>query len=143
MKPFEYYTSVSEEIPRCDYEDSRAYRDMLYNEIDTTPMTAKEREEQRRLVTRKVNEYADEKNRSYDEACKALKEEFWRDVRADIGYTVWLDSEGAETLEELAEKIRKMEKDTEEEDIYDSLVEMNQFFQKIFRNSNLNRLNKK
>jgi hypothetical protein len=96
-------------------------------------MTAIERENQRRLVTRKVNEYVEERDRPYEEARKALKEEFWRDARADIGYTSWLDSEGAEALEKLAEKIRKTEKDTEEEDIYDSLVEMNQFFRKIVK----------
>lgn len=82
-----------------EYPDRHAYAKALREEIDNTPMTAKEREEAIKKISERSFNWFNEAVKPYL-AEKAKKEEdFWRRCREHFGYDKYLTETGVSKLE--------------------------------------------
>ena len=83
MKDFDYYRVPNEHY--WGYEAKKAFTEALKESINSTPLTAAEREEKLKEVPSLVREEEAKVNKTPRERQAALTEEFWDDARAELG----------------------------------------------------------
>lgn len=82
MKNFDYYRVPNEAY--WGYEAKKAFREALEAEINSTPLTAHEREEKLKEVPKLVREKEAEMNAAPRARQSELDAEFWADARAEF-----------------------------------------------------------
>lgn len=90
MKDFDYYRVPNGHY--WDYESKTAFRKAFIDEINSTPLTAAEREKKLKEVPSLVREKDAEMNKPARDRQVILDAEFWADAREDCGYysdAVW------------------------------------------------------
>jgi hypothetical protein len=102
MKPFEYYDDVEDiEFHGTGwiYNELRKYGE----ELDLTPLTKAERLEKYHKREEELKAEAEELNKPFLAAHAALEEEFWKDLRKELGYDNVFTSAGVLIFESLVE----------------------------------------
>lgn len=100
MKDWDYYSK-----PKAAYfsfEEEKAYKQKLTDEINESKMTAAERTKALAELKGKVRQYETEYNKPYKEEQAKLTDEFWADAREELGYESFLDEDGVTALESKA-----------------------------------------
>lgn len=84
------------------YPDQWAYRSKLLEEINNTPMTAKERDQATMAVPGKAHAWFLEAVKPYTKAEQVVHTAFINDCRQELGYGGWLHPKGCAAMEQLA-----------------------------------------
>lgn len=83
MKSFDYYRVPNEEY--WGYEAKEAFKKALKEEIDSTPLTAIERQEKLKEIPSLAREEEKKQNEAPRARQRELDAEFWADARAELG----------------------------------------------------------
>lgn len=97
MKDWSYYCET--ETPYCPYSDRRAMLQRLWKEFSEKPMTEAEREHARTVALADARLRQAQQNEKHYAELNAKQAEFFRDLRADLGYGDFLTEEGCVYLE--------------------------------------------
>lgn len=100
MKEIEYYTT-----PKAQYHNYDKFQEILNRineEINNTPMTAKERTDALSKASKQATAEYEKLNRPYKEELRRLHDEFHVDARAELQLDQLLTPAGISILERLA-----------------------------------------